>query len=383
MTYLLQNINTPIEEFFGRPFQVIAAGLVVLMFLYCFRLTDEEVRPVFTPWSNWLWTILFGCLAALVLNTLYRFWMLWWGLRDLLRRLEYHPLRQAFSRLPDRLSWTLLWSLAALRPTMVSLQMTGDYLSALAQSFDASSIGFGPSEETLNAVQVRSQIDALMTKFHKEQFPLDPDCYRMMISLRYTILPICWSRIAALMEPWKLQRLEGWRTTKTKAADSKGENQTAGADSASAIEPKAGDGSHKLTPLQLMSEEFIALQYCAYIRYALIHLRNMLGFVGTGLTLLFIALSVYPFEPSGILANCASFLFSVATIIVVSVFYQMDKDTLLSRLSDTTPGKLDAGFGWRLFQFGALPAVTFLAIHFPPIGQALVKVVQIIPGLAR
>ena len=85
----------------------------------------------------------------------------------------------------------------------------------------------------------------------------------------------------------------------------------------------------------------------------------------------------------GTLTNFATFLFAISAITVITVFYQMDRDPLLSRLSNTSAGKLDSGFGWRLIQFGAFPTITFLATHFPPVGQALVKIVQIIPGLAK
>jgi hypothetical protein len=103
----------------------------------------------------------------------------------------------------------------------------------------------------------------------------------------------------------------------------------------------------------------------------------------TASSLLFIALNVYPFQPIGTMTNFATFLFIACAIIVVAAFYRMDRDPLLSRLSNTKAGELDAGFGWRLVQFGALPPITFLATHFPPIGQALAKFAQIIPGLAK
>ena len=102
-------------------------------------------------------------------------------------------------------------------------------------------------------------------------------------------------------------------------------------------------------------------------------LRNLLGFLATASTLVFIALNVYPFQPMGTLTNFATFLFALGAIVVVTVFYQMEKDPLLSRLANTTAGKLESGFTLRLLQFGTLPTVTFLATHFPPIGQALVS----------
>ena len=135
--------------------------------------------------------------------------------------------------------------------------------------------------------------------------------------------------------------------------------------------------------IEKLKGEFIALQYAAFIRYAFMQLRNLLGFLATASTLVFIALNVYPFQPMGTLTNFATFLFALGAIVVVTVFYQMEKDPLLSRLANTTAGKLESGFALRLLQFGALPTVTFLATHFPPIGQALVRITQIIPGLAK
>ncbi len=132
-----------------------------------------------------------------------------------------------------------------------------------------------------------------------------------------------------------------------------------------------------------LKSQFIALQYAAFIRYAFMELRNLLGFVTTASSLLYIALNVYPFQPAGTLTTFSTFLFIISSIVVVAVFYQMDRDRLLSRLSNTQAGRLDAGFAVRLLQFGMLPTITFLATHYPPIGQALLKVAQIMPGLAK
>ncbi len=355
--YLRKGIEKTIQHFSKTTGVLLATGLIVLMWAYQLYVRDFEVHSGFTAWSNGLWTFLVGLLVLLILASLQRFAMLWWQLKKLLRRLEYHPLRQGFTRLPDRLSWTSIWSIDGLRPTMVSMQMTGDYLSAMLAKFGGPD---GPGNTVLqNAL---CDIESVMTVFFKGQ-PISSGDTKMV---GVQIEKICTHYINELESSWNSQRIDGWNPERT---------------AAKVEDPEELPSKSK--QLEILKDEFIALQYCAYIRYAFLHLRNFLGFVVTGLTLLFLSFNVYPFEPNGTLSNCATWLFSLSAMVIITVFYQMDKDRLLSRLSTSSEGKLDAGFFPRLLQFGALPTVTFLAIHFPPIGQALVKITQIIPGLGN
>ena len=92
-----------------------------------------------------------------------------------------------------------------------------------------------------------------------------------------------------------------------------------------------------------LKTQFVALQYAAFIRYAFMQLRNLLGYLCISLSMLFIALNVYPFQPISTMTNFATLLFGLASVTVISTFYLMDRDPLLSRLSNTEPGKLDSG----------------------------------------
>jgi len=57
-------------------------------------------------------------------------------------------------------------------------------------------------------------------------------------------------------------------------------------------------------------------------------------------------------------------------------FAQMDKDAILSRLSDTDPGKLARALYMRLLSYGALKLLTVLGSQFPAIGSFLFSWVQ-------
>jgi hypothetical protein len=69
-------------------------------------------------------------------------------------------------------------------------------------------------------------------------------------------------------------------------------------------------------------------------------------------------------------------IFIALGVPIVITFAQMDKDAILSRLSDTEPGKLDSAFYVRLVSYGALPLLTVLASQFPSIGRFLFSWVQ-------
>jgi len=101
-----------------------------------------------------------------------------------------------------------------------------------------------------------------------------------------------------------------------------------------------------------------------------------LSFVVAGFILCVASVRSYPFLAHRSIGWALSLLFIALGIPVVIAFAQIDKDAILSRLSDTQPGKLDRAFYVRLVSYGALPLLTVLASQFPPIGRFLFSWVQ-------
>ena len=375
---LLKDVRRCAEHFFDSWLLVLVIGGSITAWAYDVVIHDIEIE-LGSSWTTRIWTILFIAVPILVANSASRFWLLWIGLKSLLRRLEFHPLRLGFTTLPDRISWTTIWSFGGMRPTMVSLQMSSDYLSAIDEA----------SHSQANLC-VRRRIDRFMECVHNGNFRVDPDALLNLQTIQDDQDAITEGYIQNLCANgyWNSHRIEGWHPDEP-AGPSKPNHggeltfRITRDGGIQPIEPRQDSTEVLENKLNKLKCEFIALQYAAFIRYAFMQLRNLLGFLVTASSLLFIAINVYPFQPIGTLTNFATFLFIGCAVVVVTAFYQMDRDHLLSRLSNTTAGKLDAGFGWRLIQFGSLPTVTFLATHFPPIGQALVKFAQIIPGLSK
>ncbi len=375
---LLKAVSHYAETFFDKFWITVftAAGITAVV-TYSMWVHDIEIEFAH-EWSTFIWTPLFSGVGVLAVNASCRIWLLWVSLHNLLRRLEFHPLRVGFTTLPDRVSWTSIWSIAGTRPTMVSLQMSSDYLHAIGRA----------TNSLAASADLRTDIDAFTKSVLQGSSLIDSRTFQSLQLIHTRLDKITTDYIEDLRANnyWSSLRTEGWK--RGEAADSSKEKAKS---SFPLLITRKSDGSRYVdqphedneTPINKLKSQFIALQYAAFIRYAFMQLRNLLGFLVTATSLLFIALNVYPFEPIGTLTNFASFLFTLTAIVVVTIFYQMDRDPLLSRLSNSTAGKLDSGFGWRLAQFGIIPTATFLATHFPPIGQGLVRLVQIIPGLAK
>jgi len=139
---------------------------------------------------------------------------------------------------------------------------------------------------------------------------------------------------AATLSPyWSQNSLKGWQYLASDAKTGSGGKSEAGQSEL----PKE-------KTLNELFKEFAGLQYSGFIRFAFFHLRNLLGFNATALSLLFVAINSYPFQPYGTLVNAASCFFVITAISIVTVFYLMDTNPILSRL----PGQRC----WRQFAPG-------------------------------
>jgi hypothetical protein len=127
---------------------------------------------------------------------------------------------------------------------------------------------------------------------------------------------------------------------------------------------------------RVAAEEFVALRYVALIRYALLQMRSFLEFLMYGFILLVLALNLYPFQGQRQIGIALIVVFLVAGGYVVRVFAQMDRNPLLSRLSETKANELSGDFVRRLVSFGALPLITLVAAQVPAVGDFLLSWVQ-------
>ena len=72
----------------------------------------------------------------------------------------------------------------------------------------------------------------------------------------------------------------------------------------------------------------------------------------------------------------ATILFFVVGAAVLTVFYQMDRNTILSLLSGTDPGTTSRNFIRPMISYGALPLLTLLVTQFPELRQLVLTFVE-------
>jgi len=138
---------------------------------------------------------------------------------------------------------------------------------------------------------------------------------------------------------------------------------------ASAIAPRLNTG--KAISLKEAQEEFIGARLVAFIRYQILHLKELVGFLGLGFVCLLVAINVYPLHPHRTLVLWSTILFVILSAMALLVLANLDRDPLLSRLRRTHPGKLDSNFFIQLAYYGTIPLLALLASQFPTAGHYL------------
>jgi len=332
-----------------------------------FGLTLAACVLTFRPWATldivepfqvW-WFVLFFlglALGTLLLNW-FRFINIWVHLRNILEHLENLPIRTAFGRLPREKSLPILqWGEA--RNTFL-LRQTLDRLRALAVA-DA-------SEENVKLVaQFESKMDALMKCGVVETEVVE---YKNVVggAPRSTLRGFSRSRQDVLCDA----REEMTRVTEVLSARLLEEYWKRGSSGAKEDQkPQPADLKF------VLAEDIVALPFYAYIRRVLNELRNILFFLGVAVSLLFAAFHTYAFRADQAIDWWFFGLFAFLGGGIVLIIAQMERNALLSRLSDGTPGELGTRFYVQLLKYGTIPFLTIFGSQVPSISNLVLKWVQ-------
>ena len=119
--------------------------------------------------------------------------------------------------------------------------------------------------------------------------------------------------------------------------------------------------------------QFIALRVAAWLRYVFAHMRScLIGALSGGLMAL-VGVTAYSFQPRHFVSLAVWLALAAAVGLTLMVFLQMDRNATLSRIGDTTPGKVtfDRTFFSKLFTFVGLPVLGLVATQFPEVGHLL------------
>lgn len=314
----------------------IIGGAVVTTLLWLFLF--NPFSALFTlerPAYRLLIVSLVSLLIYLIAWSVFRFLLAWKQQRTLLNALERHPVRYAFSRLPKDFSWTSIWT-GDPRPSFESQARSLDVLRTLTPNLGC-------------LKHLTENLDKLTSPGRDYK---DPD---LPGKVEAALNDAAESLAAAQKPIWDRGVSESIASREDK--------------------DKVPDDWQK-EPDSVAREEFLALRYVSFIRFALRQMRSTFEFLSVGFILLVLALNIYPYQGHhkiGILLIVAFILLAGS---VLTVFAQMDRDPVLSRLSDSKPNELDRNFIWRAISFTALPLLTLLASLVPQLGSFLSSWIQ-------
>jgi hypothetical protein len=111
------------------------------------------------------------------------------------------------------------------------------------------------------------------------------------------------------------------------------------------------------------------LRFVPLVNYVLLQLQNLAAYLSVGFLLLLIGLNSYDFRARTVIGCFLTALFLLVGGGVVTVYSQLDRDAILSRITRTEQGKLDKNFFFHLISYGGVPTIALLASHFPTIGN--------------
>jgi hypothetical protein len=83
--------------------------------------------------------------------------------------------------------------------------------------------------------------------------------------------------------------------------------------------------------------------------------------------------TAYVFQPKQFVSLAIWLALAAAVALTLLVFLQMDRNSTLSRIGDTTPGKVsfDRAFWTKIFTYVGIPALGLVATQFPEVGTLL------------
>ena len=317
-------------------FQLRLAIVVTLLvgvpcaFIFIFRLAHSiEVGSFYLFFG----ATFFLAYIAIALACL-RFFSLWQATRNLLRRLAYHPMEISFRALPkERRGATALTFSGAFKP-FSGLDVSVEQAGALVDLTKKMRAQIPRLEQA--ATEAERALDNAQEAEAKNEWQ------KSLLSRRQAhsaVSRLCNILADALNPYWKLSEpLSRWNLK---------------------------NEEHK--ELIKQAEHFLAMRVVTFLFHIFFHLKNLLGFIFIGLLLMLLAATSYPFQPREWILWLNWVLILGAVFLTMIFFIQMNRNNIISHLTQTNPGRLDwnADFIMKLLVYGAAPVLALLSAQFP------------------
>jgi hypothetical protein len=345
----------------GADGNILAAAIL----LACLLLHPQRLFATFdSVFMAWLYTLNFVFSIWTVLWLWVRFLRTWSVLRSGLDCLEGSPLRFAFSRLPAIFSADPIWSYVGLRRVVVLPMRWLEYFRVTPAVVPDKPALFKNNQDELARIVEQMRVGEWLDNLTYPSFSQQQNDYAITLSNDLGIRAT-WDRGGP---DCKLQAASPAKDAETDEAAPSSSCPQSRPDVPSPCDTEPDAYNCRVE----IGNEFIAMRIAAYIRYITLHMKNLMTFMSLGFLLTLLGVVSYTFDRPQVIAWSATLLLAALLFTVGTVLAQMDRDPILSRMSNSTPGRVRyAALIKHLIAIGGLPFITVLATLFPAIGSSL------------
>jgi hypothetical protein len=338
----------------GRIFSVNGAYLMIVIVgvPYYHRFIDHHIPSIEGRWIDWFFKMGFYLVPLLLGWAFLRFCWLSLALRQLLKRLEWHPL---FNTPIDPNSLQLMPKVNLMLPTPTYTAMSASITHA------------------------REFFRLLDDTKKQEKVSIYPN--RIQKNIWFGI-DLAEERLQQAIQAESEGR---WRDSLKPRRETQQAISAAANEIADWMEQRwteIGDDSAKHPELIRQGRIFMIGHVASFLQYILVHLQNLAGLVTTGLLLMLLAATSYPFQPREPLLLFSWVSMLVVAAVTLFIFVQLNRDRVLSLLSGTTPGSfnLSGDLIYRVLIHGIVPLIALLGAQFPEVVQNILSWVDIFQG---
>ncbi len=322
--------------------------------------------------------VLFFPLIVMCLAGCLRMVLIWGALkRGLLDRLEYLPIRFAFSRLKV-MGWITMLRHGGVQEQWTDMARSLESMRQMLHQKDLRlnipHSGWHELEKTNE--ELLEEIGGLRAKLTGSSQPK----YDFMKRIETHFATFSQKLLSTILIPyWKNERTGLVASEEIQELPIKARRSETPVEHPHVpMELHAGPASAEPARI-LVAEEFLAIRYISLIRAVLTNMRYLMIFVSGSFVLVMLAWNVYPFQPRQRVDWLFTGLLVLLGLSFIFVFAQMHRNPILSRITDSKANELGWDFYLRIFSYGALPVLAWLTYQFPDIGSFIYKFLQ--PGI--
>jgi hypothetical protein len=347
-------LRTPLPALDSRRWATLAVASLSLSAVFV-HIILHAVPSGEGRWFDWLMLLGFFILAWILVSKLILVEALWSRMRKLQQKIAQLPMAPAFSRIPHKvtaaygpyLSTESSYYDSRLRVRLRQARLVArgyrdvrPQLSRLLESPLLAELDQGLEFQRIQAQSAEMArhdgvvLPTLWSRAAREVWPDHPTAHLHSVQLRSALAEASAACLHALQPFWRDRSLsEAFDADEKRSSPAKHREDEA----MTPRKPAALDEPSMLNKWLQATEDFVAIETITFISQYFVQLRKQIEFLTLVSPLMLLAIVSYPFHPQQLALVFFWVLFLSIAGMVVSIFYQIEKDEIVSRVAGTTP----------------------------------------------